>query len=325
MQRQLTAQSEKVMQQVETEGVYVPETMMKNSEIPHVFAMDNLDWKMKTLEGGSFNATTAIIIENQKIVRVQEGARFTTSTSDRKKTLSDVTDLPAPMCHVSAKDRQRSRSLEHIEKLESLDTSSDGTAEDLLLMWRLARMVTTSELLDAPPDAESGLPGFSAFCADLHPHRPASIIGYLPLIPASPTDPAVLKEEMKRLVKTSHALGDKYTIITGDQATYELAVAIRDKHRDEFCNVVLLLGGFHQAHNYMKAVCKIIREAGAEDILVAAGLCQEGTAKKMFGEKADYYQTMHALRILSGPCGACTGKHLRHVQQTEKHNIGSHK
>ena len=48
------------------------------------------------------------------------------------------------------------------------------------------------------------------------------------------------------------------------------------------------------------AVCKIIRDAGAEDILVAAGLCQEGTAKKMFGEKADYYQTMHVLRILSG-------------------------
>ena len=42
-------------------------------------------------------------------------------------------------------------------------------------------------------------------------------------------------------------LGDKYTIIAGDQATYELAVAIRNKHHDEFCNVVLLLGGFHQA------------------------------------------------------------------------------
>ena len=93
---------------------------------------------------------------------------------------------------------------------------------------------------------------------------------------------------------TSHVLGDKYTIITGDQATYELSVAIRDKHRDEFCNVVLLLGGFHQAHNYMKAVCNIIRDACAEDLLVAADMCQEGTTKKIFGEKPDYYQTMHS-------------------------------
>jgi len=91
----------------------------------------------------------------------------------------------------------------------------------------------------------------------------------------------------------------EWTIITGDQATYEVAVAIRDKHREEFSSVVLLLRGFHQAHNYVKAICKIIRDLGAEDLLVTAGLCLKGTANKMFGEKADYYQTMHAIRILS--------------------------
>lgn len=104
------------------------------------------------------------------------------------------------------------------------------------------------------------------------PQEDASKIGYLPLIPTSPTDPCVLKEEMKRLLNTAQALGDRLTIITGDQATYELAVAIRDKHRDEFSNVVLLLGGFHQAHNYVKATCKIIRDSGAEELLVTARL-----------------------------------------------------
>ena len=101
--------------------------MMKNCKIPHVFAMDNLDWKKKTLVGGSFNATTAIIIENKETV--QASARVPTSTSDRRKTLSDVADPPASMCYISA--------------------------------------------------AEAELPGFSSFCADLHPHRPASIIGFL--------------------------------------------------------------------------------------------------------------------------------------------------
>lgn len=118
----------------------------------------------------------------------------------------------------------------------------------------------------------------SAFCADLHPHREASTIGYLPLITASPTDPFVLKEAIKHLVKISHALGDKYTIRTGEQATFELAVTIRDKHREELCNVVLLLREFDQAYNYMKTVCKIFRDAG----------------------------------------GTCTGKHSRHGQQRKE-------
>ena len=47
---------------------------------------------------------------------------------------------------------------------------------------------------------------------------------------------------MTRLVKTSCLLGDQWTVITGEQATYEAAVAIRDKYKDEFNNVVLLLG-----------------------------------------------------------------------------------
>ena len=165
----------------------------------------------------------------------------------------------------------------------------------MLQLWRLGRIAPASQLLNL--SSEGVLPGFSAFCGRLLPHEDASKIGYLPLIPASPTDPYVLKEEMKRLVSTAHSLGDRRTIIIGDQATYELPVAIRDKHREEFSNVVLLLGGFHQAHNYVKAICKIIRDSGAEYLLVTAGLCLKGTANKMFGDKADYYQTMHTIRI----------------------------
>ena len=117
------------------------------------------------------------------------------------------------------------------------------------------------------------------------------------------------KEEITWLVKTSCLLGDQWTVITGDQATYEAAVAIRDKYKDDFNTVVLLLGGFYQDHNYVKVICKITRDSGDEDILVAAGLCQEGTSNKMLGGgwETDYYQTMHAIRILSEPCGDYSG------------------
>ena len=142
---------------------------------------------------------------------------------------------------------------------------------------------------------------FSAFCARLLPHHESSQIGqiYLPLIPGPPTDPSLPRKEMIRLVQTSQTLGDTWTVITGDQATYELAVAIRDRHKDEFPKVVLLFGGFCQAHNYLKAICKILRDSGVEELLVSAGMCNEGTAKKMFGEKAVYCQSLHAIRILS--------------------------
>ena len=243
LQRQLTSQCATIMQQIDQDGVYIPENMSHNQGIQHVFAMDNLDWKRKTLEGGTFNATTAIIVENIVSVTCDEAARrfsdvsIPVATSCRRKTLSCISNTTIPVCYISARDRQTSRNLTNIERVGMLDTTSDNSAEQLLLIWRLGRCVVTSQLLHVPYEDDVTLPGFSAFCARQLEHKQACKIGYLPLIPASPTDPAVLKEEMARLVKISHALGDTWTVITGDQATYELALTIRDKHRDEFSKV----------------------------------------------------------------------------------------
>ena len=52
------------MQQIKQHGVYIPENMINNQSLQHVFAMDNLDWKRKTLEGGTFNVTNTIIVKN---------------------------------------------------------------------------------------------------------------------------------------------------------------------------------------------------------------------------------------------------------------------
>ena len=307
LHRQLTSVSTDIMQQMEEDGIYIPSNVTRNTTNSHVFALDNLDWRKKTLDGGSFHATTAIVIENANDTTPEDNAvnipTLTAGTSTvRSKTLSGLNDDTStfPAGNVTKRDRQTSRSLQEINTLASLETESDGTAEDILLLWKIGRVLATSQVISIPDDARlEELPGFSAFCASLSTHHEASKIGYLSLIPASPTDPAVMKEEMARITKISKALGDKYTVITGDQATYELARTIRDKYPEEFENVVLLLGGFHLAHNYLKAICKIMRDSGAEDILVSSGLCTAGTARKMFGEKAEYYQTLYAIRLLS--------------------------
>ena len=202
LQRQLTSQCATIMQQMDQDGVYIPENMSHNQSIEHVFAMENLDWKKKTLEGGTFNATTAIIVENIGSVTCEEAARrfsdvrIPDAASCRRKTLSCISNTTIPVCYISARDRQTSRNLTNIERVGMLDTTSDNSAKQLLLIWRLGRCVVTSQLLHVPYEGDVTLPGFSAFCARQLEHKQASKIGYLPLIPASPTYPAVLKEEM---------------------------------------------------------------------------------------------------------------------------------
>ena len=64
LHRKLTAESASILQQIEEDGVYIPDSMTATADVLQVFAMDNLDWKNKTIEGGSFHATTAIAVEN---------------------------------------------------------------------------------------------------------------------------------------------------------------------------------------------------------------------------------------------------------------------
>jgi len=108
--------------------------------------MDNLDWKKNTLEGGSFHATTAIIIENcegEPVARNLRGVSVPSCTSGRKKTLP-VVPMPAiSACHISARDRKKSRSLDSFESIESLETPSDHTAEEMMLIWKLGHTVIT--------------------------------------------------------------------------------------------------------------------------------------------------------------------------------------
>ena len=94
------------MQQVEEVGVYIPENMSDNRKMPHVFAMNNLDWKKKTLEGGSFNATTAIIIENTDSSDNDQHAKavtISTSTPEQRNILPSGPSTSIPTIRIPAK------------------------------------------------------------------------------------------------------------------------------------------------------------------------------------------------------------------------------
>ena len=128
---QPTGSKNKIMHQVEEVGVYIPENMSNNREMPHVFAMDNLDWRKNTL------------------------------TSEQRNTLPSGPSTSIPTICISAKNRQISRSLGNIMDVDNLHTRADRTSEYMLLVYRLGRAATISQLLDMSCKIESGLPGFS--------------------------------------------------------------------------------------------------------------------------------------------------------------------
>lgn len=299
--RILTSVYNNVIAIKEEKGIYVPPNM-RHGVFTH-FAMDNIDWNEKTADGSTYHATSAVMIQPPTIDNAQDdtdqqaitGHRNVEQPVSRKRTIDEIETDPIQPCRLTPGDRKKSRCLSEIADMESLMTTGPKVGNQLLFLWGLGRM-TPTQILDL--ELDDSLPGFSAFCAQVNKAHQANEIGYLPLIPSSPTDPGVVKTSMTNLAKMAETIGMTHTIITCDQAVFEIAFAIRKQYPEEFPNVILMLGGFHLAHNYLKAITKIMRGSGAEDILVAAEVLLPGTANKSFGPNSDYYQSLHALTIL---------------------------
>jgi hypothetical protein len=72
------------------------------------------------------------------------------------------------------------------------------------------------------------------------------------------------------------------------QAIYEIVLALKNKHPQKYENLIIRMGGFHIAQNFLGAIGHLMKGSGLEDILVHAEIALEGTVNKLMGGK-NYY------------------------------------
>ena len=162
---------------------------------------------------------------------------------------------------------------------------------NLDLCWTLCRLCPT-KLLEV--EFEEPTPSWKAFNTRIVSFWCSkTTVGYLPLLPYSPTSCEVVASAISICQKTAAKLGNKYTVISQDLAVYEISYGLRKSQPEKFSNLVLLLGGFHKLMNYLKAVGSLMDGAGLKEVIVAAEILREGTANKVLSGK-NMYQALHA-------------------------------
>ena len=124
-------------------------------------------------------------------------------------------------------------------------------------------------------------------------HAQATVIGYGPFFPESTTNPDVVQASMHYCMKVSQKLEQQHCLVTCDQAFYEIALGLQKKNPSKFKTLILRMGGFHIASNFMGAIGHFMKLSGIEEILVEAGVSGPGTANKYMAGK-DYYGMLRA-------------------------------
>lgn len=76
---------------------------------------------------------------------------------------------------------------------------------------------------------------------------------------------------------------------------------------------------FYQAHNYVKAFCKIKRDPGAEDDLVSASICHEGLQSRCSARKQTNTNPGTPLESWVMQCSVCIRRRSKYGHQREKH------
>lgn len=109
-------------------------------------------------------------------------------------------------------------------------------------------------------------------------------IEYLTQINNSPTDPAVVKETMRRSLQIASECQKDFFSVTYDLAMAKIALRIQSAE-DEFEKLFINFGPFHIMLSFMKAIGKFISGSGLTNILIDSEILASGSISSFLSGK----------------------------------------
>lgn len=290
-QRYIATIAEANADQTTEDGFFTP-SQLKPGRLTH-FAVDNLDFQENTKDGTTMHGTTHAIYQYPNLDEQQSTANVSVPlVKTRSSCHVNVDTFTTTDCGLTLKDRQRGRALAGVElQIKPSEKPIDFHPNTL---WLLIGMDCNNDATSEESNTHLTWNAFHKSLMEDDPQRArATVIGYGPFFPESPTKPDVVQASLDYCMKVSQKLGQQHCVVTCDQAIYEIALGLQKKDPDKFNTLVLRMGGFHIACNFMGAIGHFMKSSGIEDVLVEAGVCGPGTANKYMAG-TDYYGMLRA-------------------------------
>lgn len=279
--------------------------------LPVIFCWDNNDLAEETLSGGgTTHCTNGIVIQ-----RGGSGASHTVPCQmpKRQRKRRSLKVRPVPPLEYNAGARcgpqpaaipddlnNNSPAGDHEPPSQDEGAQEFEKAVDLDMLWLLLRISQQHSKLFGRSQAEKQeVPAWSGFnsllAAESCPSR--STIGYLPVIPESPTEMVTVNELLRRSCLIAARLGQSHAIITVDQPIYAKAQEIVWKHQEDYKQVVLRMGAFHVSCAFLAAIGKRFGDAGLQDLLVESGVIGPSAVDGVLSGK-QYNRGLRAHKLL---------------------------
>ena len=90
------------------------------------------------------------------------------------------------------------------------------------------------------------MPSWNKFFDNLHESSDKTVIAYGPIFPESPTKASVIETSLDYFMKVMAKLGQNKTVVTRDQAIYDIATGLAKKYSEKYANLIFRLGVSHR-------------------------------------------------------------------------------
>ena len=112
------------------------------------------------------------------------------------------------------------------------------------------------------------VPGWTGFHATISSRVSLpTTVGNCRSIPAAPTDMDVIYTMLYNVHKMLSMLNQTHQVLTVDEGIDEIAKEVQWKVSPQFEDMIIRLGGFHWAKNYLGVIGRRMEESGIEQIL----------------------------------------------------------
>lgn len=267
-------------------GIYVPGNIIPGAGFIHG-AADNIDFNEETLDGRkTTHATSMVLYQNTK--------HHSEMQEPQALPVPDIPEFQECNKHPSpAFSHQIQPTLFGIRT----DVKKDSMKET---MWLTARMDPQKlyEQDTARIATEQSIPGWSPFnTAITSTHPTKTTIGYCAPLPDPPTEDKTVYTTMKNFIIMNKKLGQDKAFLTLDLAIYCKAKVIQWNF-PVFNDLIIRLGGFHIALNFLGCIGNLYMGSGLEEWVVEGDVYGPNTLAKILAGK-QYNRGVRACKLIA--------------------------
>ncbi len=289
-----TTLAERELENYSTNGnVPVPSNLTPRQFVH--FAADNIDIIEETLDGkGTFHATQMVAYQHPSETNKPEGDIKSLPIGDDKclKVPHDFQELCDPP-HSATRPNPTYAAEQVKQEWFDADTYSEvrNEADAKDLAWALCRQHNPGNQI------VPAWTGFNQVIAQGNDAENITTVGFMPIINAPAHEPSTMWTVLLRCLKVSEKINPGCsTVLTVDQQLYCKAKELQWANQEFLAPVVIKLGSFHIAHNFMRVIGQHMTDSGITDVWRDSSVFGEATADNIIAAKS-YNRSIRAHKL----------------------------